>query len=128
MLLSLIIIGSTTAFNAILSLATLALYVSYLIPIFLILLKRLRREHITMGPWSLGRFGIYVNVFAIVYGVFICIFLPFPSVVPVTDANLNYAGPVFGAILLFALGDWFVRGRHTFAGPIKEALREEYSD
>lgn len=81
----------------------------------------------TMGPWNLGVFGIYVNSIAIIYGVFICIFLPFPSEIPVTVTNMNYAGPVFGILLLFALGDWFIRGRKTFVGPIKEALGEEYN-
>ncbi|KAE9403315.1 putative amino acid permease [Gymnopus androsaceus JB14] len=125
MLLSLINIASTVALNAVVSLTTLALYFSYLIPISLLLLKRIRKEHIDFGPFTLGRFGFLVNLYSIVYGIFIVIFLPFPPSLPVTGTTMNYAGPVFGAILLFALGDWVVRGRKQFRGPVREVDESE---
>ncbi|KAI9774493.1 MAG: hypothetical protein M1835_006012 [Candelina submexicana] len=124
-LLSLINIASTTAFNAVLSLATLALNISYLIPVILFFLKRVRNEPIPFGPFTLGRWGFYINLFAIVYTVFICIFLPFPPDQPVTKVNMNYASPVFGAVLLFALGDWFVRGKRLFVGPLREVAEDD---
>lgn len=119
-LLSLINIASTTAFNAILSLSTLALYISYIIPISLLLVKRVRREHIPFGPWKLGVLGMPINIAALVYGVFVCIFLPFPPYQPVTARNMNYCGPVIGVVLAFAAGDWFVEGRSRFVGPVRE--------
>ena len=119
-LLSLINIGSSTAFNAIISLATVALYVSYIIPIFCPVLKRLSGEKIVWGPWTLGRFGLVINVFALCYSVYICIFLPFPSQQPVTAVNMNYAAPVFGFVILFAVADWFLRGRKIYVGPRRE--------
>ncbi|KAF7505075.1 hypothetical protein GJ744_001294 [Endocarpon pusillum] len=119
-LLSLINIGSSTAFNAIISLSTVALYVSYIIPISCLVLKRFSGEKVVWGPWTLGRFGPTINVFALCYGVFICIFLPFPSQQPVTASNMNYAAPVFGFVILFGLTDWFVRGRKVYAGPRRE--------
>lgn len=119
-LLSLINIGSAAALNAILSLTTLALYVSYLIPIGLLVRKRLRRENIDFGPWHMGRFGLWVNLYALGFGVFIVIFLPFPAATPVTALGMNYAGPVFLALLLLALLDWFIRGRRNYEGPTKE--------
>lgn len=91
-----------------------ALYVSYLIPIILLFMKRCRKEPITFGPWHLGRFGFLINLYAIVFGVFVSIWLPFPGSVPVTAAYFNYSGPVFGFLLLLALGDWFFRGRHYY--------------
>lgn len=125
MLISLINIASSVALNAILSLTTLALYVSYLIPIVLLLLRRVKKKHIEFGPFTLGRFGLFVNMYAIVYGVFIIIFLPFPPMLPVTGLTMNYAGPVFAGVLLFALGDWLVRGRGQFHGPIREVSDSE---
>jgi amino acid transporter len=119
-LLSLINIGSGVALNAILSLSTLALYISYIIPIILLVMKRVRKEPITFGPWHLGRWGLWINLYAIVFGIFVCIFLPFPSSVPVTATYMNYSGPVFGGLLLFALVDWFARGRHHYAGPKRQ--------
>lgn len=124
MLLSLINIGSSIALNAILSLSTLALYVSYLIPITLLIMKRLRKEPIQFGPWHLGRFGLWINLYALVFGIYIVIFLPFPAATPVDAESMNYAGPVFLGLLLIALIDWFVRGRKHYAGPMQENVFE----
>ena len=52
-----------------------------------------------------------INIFAICYGIFISIFLPFPSFQPVTWGNMNYGGPLLGAVIVFALCDWVVSGR-----------------
>lgn len=122
MLLNLISIGNTTAFYAILSLNTLALYISYIIPMIFFTLAKLRGyPHINYGPFQLGRFCLSVNIFAIVYAIFITIFLPFPPKVPVTSANMNYGGPVMGAVILFALLDWTISGRKRFVAPIENA-------
>ncbi|KAL3409181.1 amino acid permease [Aspergillus fumigatus] len=118
-LLALINIGSTTAFNALLSLTTLGQYISYLIPVIFLLIKRLRApQEIRWGSFRLGHWGVPINVFAIVYGVYIAIFLPFPPNYPVTAQNMNYAAPVFLAALVFATGDWIVRGRTRWQGPM----------
>ena len=119
-LLGLINIASTTAFNAITSLSTLALYISYLIPIILLVIKKLQGHHIPYGPWKLGRWGLPINIFAIIYGVFIVIFLPFPPAIPVTPTTMNYSSPVLALVIFFALGYWFVRGRRQYAGPLRE--------
>lgn len=128
MLLSLINIGSSTALNAVLSLSTWALYISYLIPITLLVMKRLRKEHIAFGPFRLGRFGLWINFFAMIYGVFICIFLPFPPTRPVTPVNMNYAAPVFAAVVVFGIIDWFLRGRKNFLGPLREVDEREVAE
>lgn len=98
------------------------LYVSYIIPILLLVMKRIRKEPIAFGPWTLGKWGLPVNIFAIVFAVFICIFVPFPTILPVTAINMNYCGPVFGGLIILLLLDWVFRGRRTFRGPLKELL------
>lgn len=117
MLLLLIPIGSETAFNAILSLAILALYVSYTLPCIFIFLQRVSGEDVVTSKWSLGRWGVWVNGAASVYGLFICVWLCFPSKLPVTASNMNWAGPIVGFVIIFCIFDWFVRGRHQFAVP-----------
>jgi choline transport protein len=122
--LQLINIGSTTAFFAILSLSTLALYISYTLPMIFFLLAKLRGDHIPFGPFCLGRWGIPINIFAIVYAIFISIFLPFPPIQPVTWANMNYGGPVMGVVIIFALLDWMVSGRKRFQVPVDRVTME----
>jgi choline transport protein len=123
-LLTLISIGNTTAFFAILSLNTLALYISYIIPILFFTLAKLRGDDIRYGPFRLGRFGILINIFAIIYAIFIAIFLPFPPIVPVTAQNMNYGGPVMGFVILMAIVDWLVTGRKRFKAPIEREQLE----
>ena len=63
-----------------------------------------------------------------VYGVFICIFLPFPPQRPVTAMNMNYASPVFAGAILFGILDWFIRGRKKFLGPLREVGENDIQD
>lgn len=116
--LSLINIGSTTAFYALLSLGTLALYISYIMPILFIALRKVSGEPIQYGPFRLGRFGLPINIFALVYGIFISIWLPFPPFQPVTAANMNYGGPIVAVVIIFAISDWFLGGKTRFQVPV----------
>jgi choline transport protein len=116
-LLALINIGSSTAFNAFISLPALALYISYLFPILFLFLRRLSSKHptpIPWGPFKLGRAGPFVNAGAISYLVFILIWMPFPTMLPVDRLNMNYAGPIVGAVVIAAILDWSLSGRKRF--------------
>jgi hypothetical protein len=64
-----------------------------------------------------------INLYAIVFGTFVCIFLPFPTTIPVTALNMNYAGPVFLGLCILLLGDWIFRGKKSYTGPLKELLQ-----
>jgi choline transport protein len=124
-LLCLINVGSTTALGAIISIGTAAIVISYTIPIILLIRKRLCREPIPFGPWSLGRFGLAVNLYGAMFGVFISVFSLFPTTIPVTAENMNYAGPVILALTLIAAIDWLTRGKNSFKGPLREMIEEE---
>ncbi|CAJ0555292.1 Ff.00g053570.m01.CDS01 [Fusarium sp. VM40] len=122
MLLSLINIGSTTAFNAILSLAVVSLQVSYLIPIILLIWRRLfRPDTLLWGPWRLGKAGLPINIFAVVYLLYTCIFLLFPPFQPITAVNMNYAPVVLGGALVFGCVYWPLRVSKRYIGPLTDA-------
>jgi len=128
-LLSLINIGSTTAFNALLSLATIGFYFSYGIPISMFFLRRFSADHpIEFGPWTMGKLGIGVNILAIAFCLFLILFLPFPTILPVTAQNMNYASVVFIGVILFSMVDWIVRGRKRYTGPIREIKSKDSSE
>ncbi|RMZ79610.1 hypothetical protein DV737_g3311, partial [Chaetothyriales sp. CBS 132003] len=116
-LLGLSNIGNTTAFIAILSLATVGLYFSYVMPLAFALLRKLQGRHPPYGPFRLGIWSIPVNVAGLAFGIFIVIFLPFPPMLPVTGATMNYVAPILGAVVVLALVDWFVGGRKRFDSP-----------
>ncbi|KAK6418895.1 hypothetical protein LTR81_007958 [Elasticomyces elasticus] len=118
MLLLLIPIGSAVAFNAIVSLATVGLYFSYLMPCLFAFMQRMNGETIAHSAYSWGRWGVVLNGFASVYAIFVIVWICFPTTLPVVAANMNYSGPIMGFVVIFALVDWTFRGRHKFAVPL----------
>ncbi|KAJ9298651.1 hypothetical protein DTO271G3_3618 [Paecilomyces variotii] len=120
LLLGLINIGNTAAFSAIVGLATVALYFTYMMPIILLVIRRLRGDSIHFGPWRLGRFGLWVNLFSIVYLVFTSFFMFFPSTIPVTTENFNWTSVVFLAVLAISFISYWTYGRRLYRGPVKE--------
>jgi choline transport protein len=125
-ILQVINIGSSTALFAILGLSTIGLYLSYVLPVLFIVIAKLRGERIDYGPFKLGAAGLPINIFAVVYGIFILIWLPFPPFMPVTGTNMNYAGPIMGALLLAALADWFITGKRRFKVPVESQRPVDY--
>jgi choline transport protein len=68
------------------------------------MLRKIRGQHIKYGAFKLGRYSIAMNLVALAYlGYVIIIWMPFPTMVPVTDSNMNYAGPILGAVIIGAL-------------------------
>ena len=67
MLLSLINLGSAVALNIITSLGTGALLSSYIVSISCIIIKRIRKEPFLPRQWSLGKFGMPINVFSVLF-------------------------------------------------------------
>lgn len=67
MVMSLVNIGSTVAFNAMLSLSCTVVMATYCVSIGFVLLKRLRNEPLPPARYSLGRYEGAVNGMALVY-------------------------------------------------------------
>ncbi|KAJ4357696.1 uncharacterized protein N0V89_002272 [Didymosphaeria variabile] len=104
--------GSKTATN------TLALHVSYFLPILFMLIRRLGGPKPPYGPFRLGALGVPLNIFSLCFLAYVGMWMPFPQTLPVTKDNMNYAGPVFGAVIVGALLDWFLNGRKRFQMPV----------
>jgi hypothetical protein len=71
------------------------------------------------------KIGIAVNIFALVWCVFMIIWLPFPTFLPVTKDTMNYAGPVWIICCMFAIGDYFWTGKNRFKVP--EQVNEDFN-
>jgi len=80
MLIGTINFGNTTAFQAILSLATIAILFTYLVPPALMLLYARRNMKIQYGPFKLGRFGIFLNLVSCGFTFLFFVLLNFPTV------------------------------------------------
>ena len=117
-LLSLINIGSTTAFNAIVSLGTASLLSSYIVSITCIIIKRWRHERLPPKRWGLGRYGMAINIVSVAYLIIFFVFCFFPVATPVTASTMNWNILIYGVVLSFAICYFFVRGRFVYSGPV----------
>ena len=117
-LISLISLGSAIAFNAIVSLQLLALVFTYMITIGCLIWRRLYGKTLPRGSWSLGWFGMLINIIAIVYSMYLIVFIAFPTEVPVTLSSFNWAPVMFGGVVLLALAYYIVYARHVYDGPV----------
>ena len=123
MLLGFLYLGSSTAFNAVLSMAILGMYASYILPIIYMLFYGRKQGMHKPGPFKLGRAGgTTINVIAATWLAFAMVFSMFPSYQPVTPQNMNYSIVVMGGWLLFGGIYFFLFGRKQYSGPAIEVL------
>lgn len=129
-LLALLNLGSTQAFNAVVSLTLAGLFISYLISIGLMVNRRLRpsveAKQLRWGPWRMGKwFGAFVNIFSMIYIIIAVLFSFFPSTPKgITAASMNWSPVVFVAVVAFGIVYYFVQGRSLYDGPIIETNEE----
>ncbi|KAF2747009.1 amino acid transporter, partial [Sporormia fimetaria CBS 119925] len=116
-LLSLINLGSSVALSAILSIPTVALFVSYFIPIFHLVMRKLSGKHPRYGSFRFGRWGLPINLFSLCFCAWAAFWTAFPSSYPVRGVNMNYAGPAVIGLVLLALVDWSKKGKERFVVP-----------
>jgi choline transport protein len=111
-ILGVLYIGSTTAFNSMVTACIVLLYISYSIPVALLLLKG--RDNIKHGPFWLGRFGWFCNWVLLVWTAFTTVMYSFPYTMPVEAGTMNYVSAVYGVVGIIVIGYWFARGKRTF--------------
>ncbi|HET6503425.1 MAG TPA: amino acid permease [Amycolatopsis sp.] len=105
---------SATAYAAVTSIATVGLYVAYVIPVFLRVLKGAAFQK---GPWHLGRWGRPIGIIATVWVVLIFVLFMLPQSSPVSAKTFNYTPVAFLIVLGGAALWWFVSARNWFTGP-----------
>ncbi|PMD37860.1 amino acid transporter-like protein [Hyaloscypha variabilis F] len=119
MLLGLLYLGNSTAFNAVLSMAILGMYASYILPIvYMLVYGRRKLGKGEFGPFNLGRAGMLLNAVAVGWLVVAMVFSTFPSLEPVTSQNMNYAVVVMGGWLVIGTVYFFGWGRKKYVGPV----------
>lgn len=145
-LLALINIGSSTAFNQVISLTINGLYASYLIVCGLLLYRRLTGAiatrtvyetnakivtepasgetdviNLTWGPFHVpGALGVGINVVGCAYMIVILFFSFWPPTVNPTAATMNYSVLVTGFVILFSIFYYQFYARKIYKGPLVE--------
>jgi len=108
LILLLLPIFSASAWNALSSLSTIALYVSYFMPILFASLQRRKTG------WSDVELAI-TEIIAVVWCVFVIGLLCVPPVLPAdSPSSIPWSGPIMGMVVVLALVDWTVRGHREY--------------
>ena len=118
-LLALINIGSNVAFNAIISLNLVTLMLTYSTSIGCVLLRRIRHpELLPNARWSLGRWGVPINIGGLVYATFAFFWCFWPNGTPVDLQSFNWAVVMFVGLSVISVVFYFVKGQHVYTGPV----------
>ncbi|KAK0312818.1 hypothetical protein LTR01_002480 [Friedmanniomyces endolithicus] len=117
LIFGLIFLGSSSAFNAIVSASVVALGLSYGIPVAINCLRGRKMlpatRHFILPEW----FGWFANLLGVSYVLLTTVLFVFPPALPVTGSSMNYCIVAFGIVLMISMIQWFVDGRMNFTGP-----------
>lgn len=134
--LSLINIGSDVAFNAskswsfcstmwdakrptVISLNVVSLMITYVVSISAVLYRRIKHPELLPNcQWSLGRWGIPVNIAGVLYSSHAFFWCFWPEGTPVDLSSFNWAVVMFVGTAILALVDYIFRGRKHYKGPV----------
>lgn len=87
LLIGLIFLGSSAAFNAFVGVAVICLGASYAMPVGISLV--MGRRDVKDAPFSLGRWGRFINSMAVIWALFATILFCMPAVIPVTKVSMS---------------------------------------
>jgi amino acid transporter len=110
-------LGSLVAFQAMVSIATIGLYIAYALPILFRI--TLARKTFAKGPFNLSRFSLFVGWVAVLWVVTITVLFSLPVAYPITKDTLNYTPVAVGGLFLLTSGSWLLHARHWFKGPVR---------
>ena len=110
-------LGSTVAYAAATSIATIGLYISYGLPILIGMVNPAGFIH---GPFNLRSFSRPVAFIACLWIGFMTIVFCLPQLNPVNSQTLNYTPVAVGIIVVWCLASWLLWARKWFKGPRRQ--------
>jgi len=75
--------------------------------------------------WSLGRYGLFVNMGAVAFLLVVWIFVFFPLSPVVTAETMNWSILMFGFTMLFAVVYYLLVGKKTYKSPVDLIKRDD---
>jgi amino acid transporter len=112
-LIGVLYLFADTVLSAILSVSTIALTISYALPIIVLLIVG-RDQLPETRSFNLGRWGTACNIVSIIYCSITTVFFFFPGNPNPGTSDMNWAIAVFGVMLVIAIGFWVVQGNRSY--------------
>ena len=116
-IIGLIFLGSSSAFNAIVSASVVALGVTYAMPPAISILRGRKMLPATRHFKLPEPVGWTVNIVGVLYTILTTVLFVFPPELPVTGPNMNYCVVAFAVVVIVSLIQWVVDGRKNYSGP-----------
>lgn len=111
-----IYVGSTTAFQALISSFIVLSSLSYAGAILPHVLTG--RKNIVPGTFHLGRIpGFIINIVSLIYIAVTVVFFCFPFVLPATAQNMNYTSVITVGLMTLVGLWWMLHARKSYEGP-----------
>lgn len=118
-LLYCISLGSSIAFDIIASVGLVSFTSSYLASIACIAWRRMKRLPLPETEFSMGRWGLPVNLLSLAFLSILFVMLFFPPSPSPPPSAMNWACVLYGAVLLFACCHYLVSGKKQYVGPVE---------
>ncbi|WPH00004.1 GABA-specific permease [Acrodontium crateriforme] len=123
-IVALVNLGGSEIVNSITGLSGAAFGSTYSLSIGCVLWRRLFGEPLPEAKWSLGRWGVPINIVALLYQVFSFIMSFFPVYRAVTAASMNWSIAVFGGVCIIAFVNYIFHGRRRYVGPVVRIVKD----
>ncbi|TQV95265.1 hypothetical protein V2A60_009691 [Cordyceps javanica] len=120
-LLSLINIGSSVAFENLVALGSGTVMISYIVCIGCFIWRQHSGEPIPPAKFSLGSWSLPVNMIALCYlsVVFVVVFFPQAPLPLLTAESMNWSSLIFTVVVAWAMAYYFIWSRRVYEGPVK---------
>ena len=116
-------LASTTAFSSLISASIVLQYITYSIAVSLLLLKG--RANVSPGPVWYPKLGFLCNIVVVLWTFMATVFYSLPYFLPVVASQMNYVSVVLFAVVLYAMGYWFIVGKSSYVVPMDVDFEEE---
>lgn len=114
-LCSFVYVASETAFSSLVAAGILFQYISYAIPLVLLLIRG--RSKFEYGPFWYPRLGLLANIVFLCWAPVALVLYCFPFALPVETSNMNYVSVVLVIVFLIIVSFWFSFARRSFSFP-----------
>ena len=112
-----IFLGSSSAFNAIVSASVVALGLTYGIPVAINCLRGRKMLPSTRAFKMPEPLAWFANLLGVAYVILTTVLFVFPPALPVTGSSMNYCIVAFAIVLIISVIQWFVDGKKNYTGP-----------
>lgn len=125
--LAFIFLGSTDAFNAIVSAAVVCFIISYAIPPGINMMRG-RRMLPENRSFKLPSFlGYFCNAASVAWALFTTVLFVWPTSNPTNAVNMNYCVVAFGVVILIAGSNWILSARKSYTLPALELVNSHHT-